>query len=143
MTTSQRERPPCGGTRTVTEIIQVADAVRLNDQACPGCPDCTPGPPTPEPRTTVGHELGAEEASSEVRFWLRQCQGGVPGALVDYLGATRIMQENDVLGTLTEGLRWNARGTQDPHAPERQFTLTPLTDAQAAAWIRQNQSATR
>lgn len=32
----------CRGTRTITAVIPLADAVLLDDRLCPGCPDCDP-----------------------------------------------------------------------------------------------------
>lgn len=32
----------CAGTRTITAVIPLADAVLLDDRLCPGCRDCAP-----------------------------------------------------------------------------------------------------
>lgn len=41
-TAARTEGPPrrCAGTGTVTAVIPLADAVLLDDRACPGCDDC-------------------------------------------------------------------------------------------------------
>jgi hypothetical protein len=72
-------------------------------------------------------------AAASIRFWLRRCNGAEPGCLVDEQGAiasTSLPGITDVRGSLETGRSWEV--------PElrRKFTLTPLTDEQAAAWIR-------
>ena len=96
------------------------------------------------PREMAGHVFATEDTPprTEPRFWLRRCNGAEPGELVGLLDADWCTQQNDVIGTLETGLSWTARGTQDPRSPDRVFTLTPLTDAQAAAWIRANRRNT-
>jgi hypothetical protein len=93
----------------------------------------------------AGHELAAEDAPprTEPRFWLRQCNGAQPGELVGLLDADWCAQQLHVVGTLEGGLSWTVQPTQDPQQPAREFTLTPLTDAQAAAWIRKHRPTTR
>jgi hypothetical protein len=92
----------------------------------------------------TGHELAAEDAPPkiETRFWLRQCNGALPGELIGLLDADWCAQQNNVAGSLETGLTWTARGTQDPRSPDRVFTLTPLTDTQAREWIRANRRTT-
>ena len=92
----------------------------------------------------TGHEFLAEAAAptAEIRFWLRCCNGA--GAeLVGYDVAAWCAAQTTAIGTLDTGLSWTAASTQDPTVPEREFTLAPLTDNQAAAWIRANGGARR
>lgn len=82
-------------------------------------------------REMAGRELGAEETPAEPRHWLLQCDGVEPGRVVGYLDAAHCEQQPHAVGTLDTGLTWYHRGTQDPRSPERKFTLTPLTEAEA------------
>lgn len=77
-----------------------------------------------------------EDITAGPRFWLRRCNGADPGDLVDAAAAAFCAEQPGASGSLDSELRWTARGTQHPLAVDREFTLTPLTDDQARAWIR-------
>lgn len=109
-------------------------------QCAEGCPCLLHRPPAP--RVPAGHELGAENAPVEIRFWHLLCNNVGPGRLVGYAEAAWQASRDGVTGSLTTGLSWRAGSTQDPRLPVRDFTLTPLTEQQALEWIRANHHVT-